>query len=451
MDRDPAVTELTPREVVFELDRHIVGQAEAKRAVAIAVRNRWRRSRLAPEIRDEVLPKNILMIGPTGVGKTEIARRLASLVHAPFVKVEASKFTEVGYVGRDVESIVRDLMEAGVSLARTEALEAVRDRAREMAEEAVLDALLPPGPEGEDSEEDRARRQRTREKLRGLLRAGELDDREVEVHLAERAGRGGEVFGQHGFEQTGIDLQAFMERMMPRRQQSRRVPIREALELKAAEAAEDLIDRDKVTEDARARVESSGVVFIDEIDKIAGDHGRGSGPDVSREGVQRDLLPIVEGSAVPTRHGVVKTDHVLFIAAGAFHVSRPADLIPELQGRFPLRVTLCELGTDDFVRILTEPENALTRQYSALLAADGIDVVFTPDGVRQIAELAMKVNRRDQNIGARRLFTLMEKVLEDVSFRAPDPELTRLVVDAAFVLGRVEGIADDEDLSRAIL
>ncbi|MCU0725726.1 MAG: ATP-dependent protease ATPase subunit HslU [Planctomycetes bacterium] len=443
--------ELTPREIVAELDRHIVGQADAKRAVAVAVRNRWRRARLAPDIRDEVLPKNILMIGPTGVGKTEIARRLAALVRAPFVKVEASKFTEVGYVGRDVESIVRDLMEAGISLARAEALEGVRDRAREIAEEAVLDALLPGAPEGDDGDDERARRLRTREKLRGLLHSGQLGDREVEIRVAERAGRGGEVFGQQGFEQTGIDLQAFMERMMPRRQQSRRVSVREALELKAAEAAEELIDRDRVAEDARARVESSGVVFIDEIDKITADYGHSSGPDVSREGVQRDLLPIVEGSAVPTRHGVVKTDHVLFIAAGAFHVARPSDLIPELQGRFPIRVSLAELGREDFVRILTEPENALTLQYRALLGADGVEVTFTPDGVDQIAAIAMRVNRRDQNIGARRLFTLMEKVLEEVSFLAPDPDLRELVVDSAFVLKRVESIAGDEDLSRAIL
>ncbi|MHC4861504.1 MAG: ATP-dependent protease ATPase subunit HslU [Planctomycetota bacterium] len=448
------MSELTPREIVGELDRYIVGQDAAKRAVAVAVRNRWRRSRLPESIRDEVLPKNIIMIGPTGVGKTEIARRLASLVRAPFVKVEASKFTEVGYVGRDVESIVRDLMEAGVSLVRTEELQAVRDRAREIAVEEVLGALLPTAPEpadAESAERERSRRQRTREKLRDLLLSGELDDREVSIRIRERPGRVGEVFGQQGFEQTGIDFQAFLERMYPRRETDRRVKVVEALKLKEQEAAEDLVDQDQVVEEARRRVESSGIVFVDELDKVAAAYTKGSGPDVSREGVQRDLLPIVEGSTVATRHGAVRTDHILFIAAGAFHVAKPADLIPELQGRFPIRVELTSLSTDDFVRILTEPENALTRQYQALLVTDGVEVRFPEDGVRQIAETATEANRRAQDIGARRLFTVMERLLEEASFRAPDPEMAGVLVDAEFVRSRVRDIIEDEDLSQSIL
>ena len=447
------MSQLTPREIVAALDRYIVGQNDAKRSVAVAIRNRWRRSRLPESIRDEVLPKNIVMIGPTGVGKTEIARRLSSLVRAPFVKVEASKFTEVGYVGRDVETIIRDLMEAGLALVRTEAMEEVREAARDQAVESVLDALLPsrPEPSADADDDERARRTRTRDKLRGLLLAGQLDDREVEVRIRERSGQGGDGFGRQGFEQTGIDLQAFMDRMYPTKETSRRVSVKEALELKAQEAGEDLIDQDRVTEEARRRVESSGVVFLDEIDKVATSHGKGSGPDVSREGVQRDLLPIVEGSAVPTRHGVVRTDHILFIAAGAFHVARVADMIPELQGRFPIRVELTSLGTEDFVRILTEPENALTRQYASLLATDGVLVDFREDGIRAIAEIATEVNRRDQNIGARRLFTIVEKLLEEESFQAPDDALTEVVVDAAFVRSRVGKIAEDQDLAASIL
>ncbi|MEN8150818.1 MAG: ATP-dependent protease ATPase subunit HslU [Planctomycetota bacterium] len=447
------MSQLTPREIVAELDRYVVGQSDAKRSVAIAIRNRWRRSRLPESIRDEVLPKNIIMIGPTGVGKTEIARRLSALVRAPFVKVEASKFTEVGYVGRDVETIIRDLMESGLALVRTEAMDEVKDAARDRAGEAVLDALLPhmPEPAADAEEDERARRTRTRDKLRGLLLDGRLDDREVEVKVRERSSRGSDVFGRQGFEQTGIDLQAFMDKMYPSKETSRRVTVKEALDLKAQEAAEDLIDQDRVTEEARRRVESSGVVFLDEIDKVAISSGKGAGPDVSREGVQRDLLPIVEGSAVPTRHGVVRTDHILFIAAGAFHVARPADLIPELQGRFPIRVELGSLGTDDFVRILTEPENALTRQYASLLATDGVLVDFTEDGVRAIAEIATEVNRRSQNIGARRLFTIVEKLLEEESFLAPDDGLTEVVVDDAFVRARVGEIASDQDLAASIL
>jgi ATP-dependent HslUV protease ATP-binding subunit HslU len=370
------------------------------------------------------------------------------------VKVEASKFTEVGYVGRDVESIVRDLMEAGVSLVRTEELQAVRDRAREIAVEEVLGALLPTAPEpadAESAERERSRRQRTREKLRDLLLSGELDDREVSIRIRERPGRVGEVFGQQGFEQTGIDFQAFLERMYPRRETDRRVKVVEALKLKEQEAAEDLVDQDQVVEEARRRVESSGIVFVDELDKVAAAYTKGSGPDVSREGVQRDLLPIVEGSTVATRHGAVRTDHILFIAAGAFHVAKPADLIPELQGRFPIRVELTSLSTDDFVRILTEPENALTRQYQALLVTDGVEVRFPEDGVRQIAETATEANRRAQDIGARRLFTVMERLLEEASFRAPDPEMAGVLVDAEFVRSRVRDIIEDEDLSQSIL
>ncbi len=447
------MSELTPREIVAELDRYIVGQNDAKRSVAVAMRNRWRRSRLPEELRDEVLPKNIIMIGPTGVGKTEIARRLATLVRAPFVKVEASKFTEVGYVGRDVESIIRDLMEAAVSLVRSEALEGVRDQARDRAKEQILDALLPSAAvlDQNVTEDDRARRTRTRDKLRGLLDSGQLDDRTVEIRVKERAANQMEVFGKQGFEQTGLDFQGFLDRMYPSKESERKVTVREALDLKALEAAEELIDQDRVIEDAKERVESSGIVFLDEIDKVAGDHGKGSGPDVSREGVQRDLLPIVEGSNVSTRHGVIRTDHILFIAAGAFHVSKPSDLIPELQGRFPIRVELRDLETADFVRILTEPENALTLQYTGLLGTDGVSVTFTDDGIQAIAETATEVNRRAQNIGARRLFTLMEKVLEDASFRAPDPSLRTLEVTGEFVRERVADIAGDRDLASSIL
>jgi len=447
------VSELTPREIVAALDRYIIGQDAAKRAVAIAMRNRWRRARLPADIRDEVLPKNIIMIGPTGVGKTEIARRLATLVRAPFVKIEASKFTEVGYVGRDVESIIRDLMEMAVSLVRTEALEEVRDQARERAIEEILDALLPSAAvvDRNVTEEDRARRARTRQKLLGLLEAGQLDDREVEISLKDRPANQAEVFGKQGFEQTGIDFQGFLDRMYPSKESERKVTVKEALELKAQEAAEGLIDQDRAIEDARQRVESSGIVFLDEIDKVAGDYGKGSGPDVSREGVQRDLLPIVEGSNVSTRHGVIRTDHILFIAAGAFHVSKPSDLIPELQGRFPIRVELSDLGTEEFVRILTEPENALTRQYTGLLGTDGVAVEFTEDGIRAIAEIATHVNRRAQNIGARRLFTLVEKVLEEASFLAPDPELTALTVTGDFVREKLEDVAGDENLAKSIL
>ncbi len=447
------MSELTPREIVAALDRYIIGQAAAKKAVAIAMRNRWRRARLPADIRDEVLPKNIIMIGPTGVGKTEIARRLATLVRAPFVKIEASKFTEVGYVGRDVESIIRDLMEMAVSLVRTEALEEVRDQARERAIEEILDALLPSAAvvDRNVTEEDRARRARTRQKLLGLLEAGQLDDREVEISLKDRPANQAEVFGKQGFEQTGIDFQGFLDRMYPSKESERKVTVKEALELKAQEAAEGLIDQDRAIEDARQRVESSGIVFLDEIDKVAGDYGKGSGPDVSREGVQRDLLPIVEGSNVSTRHGVIRTDHILFIAAGAFHVSKPSDLIPELQGRFPIRVELSDLGTEEFVRILTEPENALTRQYTGLLGTDGVAVEFTEDGIRAIAEIATHVNRRAQNIGARRLFTLVEKVLEEASFLAPDPELTALTVTGDFVREKLEDVAGDENLAKSIL
>jgi ATP-dependent HslUV protease ATP-binding subunit HslU len=445
----------TPREVVSELDRYIVGQADAKRAVAIALRNRWRRQQVPDELRDEIAPKNIIMIGPTGVGKTEVARRLARLAEAPFLKVEASKFTEVGYVGRDVESIVRDLCEVGVAMVLEEERRAVRAKAEERAEERLLDALLPvPAPVPGAAAGDPAGGARdTREKLRALLRQGALDAREVEVELEDSGGAAPSIslFTPQGVEEMGMQWKDLLGNLMPRRSRRRRLRVAAAREALQSEEATRLVDMDRVRELAVHRVEQAGIVFIDEIDKIAtASPGRG-GPDVSREGVQRDLLPIVEGSTVQTKHGPVRTDHVLFIAAGAFHAAKPSDLIPELQGRFPIRVELSSLGRDDFVRILTEPRNSLVRQYTALLATEAVALEWKPDGIEAIAEYAARVNEGTDDIGARRLHTVMEKLLEELSFEAPDLGGSHHVVDAGFVRARLEALVRDEDLSRYIL
>ncbi len=452
---------MTPREVVSELDRYIVGQHEAKRAVAIALRNRWRRQNVAPELRDEIAPKNILMIGPTGVGKTEIARRLAKLAQAPFVKVEASRYTEVGYVGRDVESIIRDLAEIAIKMVREEERERVAVRARDAAEERLLDILFPRQskerrravvtPEGQlQADEDDSSHRETREKLRRLLRDGHLDDREVEIEVSAQAMPMVEVFTPQGMEEMGLNMKDLFSQIMPKKTRTRRVKIPEALELLTQEEAGRLVDMEAVTHEAIHRVEQSGIVFIDEIDKIAG-HDAAHGPDVSRQGVQRDLLPIVEGSSVNTKYGAVRTDHILFVASGAFHTTKPSDLIPEFQGRFPIRVELKALSGNDFVRILTEPENALTRQYSALLATEGVELTFTDDAVAALAEMAAQINSRTENIGARRLHTVMERLLEDLSFSAPEMSKQSIRIDAAYVHQRLDPILKDEDLSRYIL
>jgi ATP-dependent HslUV protease ATP-binding subunit HslU len=449
---------LTPREIVAELDKHVVGQAKAKRAVAIALRNRYRRQRLPQEMAEDVAPKNILMIGPTGVGKTEIARRLARLAQSPFLKIEASKFTEVGYVGRDVESMVRDLVEIAVKMVREEREAEVRERAAVAAEERVLDLLLPPPPPtasgfGAGSADEQMAREHataTREKLREQLRAGKFDARMVELDVPQKSMPSFEVIAGSSVEEIGVNLRDMMPGMFQGRTRRRSVPVPEARDILIQEESQKLIDMDGVAKGAIDRVENSGIIFLDEIDKIAGKEGS-HGPDVSREGVQRDILPIVEGTTVNTKHGMVKTDHVLFIAAGAFHVAKPSDLIPELQGRFPIRVELDALGRDEFVRILTEPRSALITQYVALMATEGVELVFTPDAIARIAELATLVNERTENIGARRLHTVMERLLDEVSFHAPDLDGQSITIDPAYVDRMLADIAKSDDLSRYIL
>jgi ATP-dependent HslUV protease ATP-binding subunit HslU len=448
---------LTPRDVVAELDKYVIGQAKAKRAVAIALRNRIRRQRLAPDMADEVTPKNILMIGPTGVGKTEIARRLARLAQSPFIKVEASKFTEVGYVGRDVESMVRDLVELAVDMVRAEKADEVKDKARSAAEERLLDLLLPPTrpvAPGEDHAAAREQAGRTRERMRGQLREGRLDDRVVELDVRENTMPSFEIIAGTSVEEIGVNLKDMMGNMFQGRTKSRRLKVPEAFEHLLSEEQAKLVDMESVSRTAVQRVEQAGIIFIDEIDKIASrDSGTtgGHGPDVSREGVQRDILPIVEGTTVNTKHGMVKTDHILFIAAGAFHVSKPSDLIPELQGRFPIRVELEPLTRDDFVRILTEPRNALVKQYMALIGTEEVTLTFTPGAVERIADFAARVNDITENIGARRLHTVMERLLDELSFDAPDLRQTSITIDEAYVERMLADIVKNEDLTRYIL
>ncbi len=441
---------LTPQEIVEALDKYIIGQDDAKRAVAVAVRNRWRRQQLPEAMAGEVGPKNILMIGPTGVGKTEIARRLAKLVNAPFIKVEATKYTEVGYHGRDVESMIRDLLDLAIHMVREEQSQVVSGEADRLAEERLLDALLPRQESTGDSADEAAQqRQRTREKFRQKLRDGDFEDREVEVVAEEKAMPMG-MMTTIGMDQLDGDMQNFLEKLIPSQTKNRRVPIREARKILHQQACDQLIDRDKVNEMAIRRTENSGIVFLDEIDKIGVTDSR-HGADVSRQGVQRDLLPIIEGSTVNTRNGNVRTDHILFIAAGAFHQSKPSDLMPELQGRLPIRVELNDLTKDDFVRILTQPQNALTRQHIALMATEGLTLTFTDDAVEAMAEIAFEVNRRTLNIGARRLYTIMERILDDLSFHAPERSGEQVTIDADQVRGKLEDIIRDEDVSRFIL
>jgi len=442
-EETPVLDELTPRQIVRELDKYVIGQTEAKRAVAIALRNRIRRQKLEAEMADEVMPKNILMMGPTGVGKTEIARRLAKLSNSPFLKVEASKFTEVGYVGRDVESMIRDLVEIAIDMVREERLNEVGERAERNAEERLLELLMPTQPEPTESTD------RTREKLRERLRAGKLDDRMVEVDVKER-GPTFEVTTPSGIEEMDINIKDMLPGIFGGRTRKRKMRVGEAIDYLIQEEEQKLVDMDQVTRVAIERVERSGIIFLDEVDKIAGREG-GHGPDVSREGVQRDILPIVEGTTVNTRYGFVRTDHILFVAAGAFHVSKPSDLIPELQGRFPIRVELKSLNEADFIRILTEPKNALTKQYQALLDTEGIKLTFTEDALSEVAHFAALVNESAENIGARRLHTILEKLLEDVSFDGPDLKKKSVRVDAAYVRKQLADIVKDQDLSRYIL
>jgi len=456
-DRPINLDTLTPRQIVAELDKYVVGQQKAKRAVAIALRNRVRRQQLPPDMAEEVAPKNIILIGPTGVGKTEIARRLARLSHSPFLKVEASKFTEVGYVGRDVESMVRDLVELAVDMVQSEMAREVAEKAVAAAEERMLDLLLAPPhrPHKSRLEEpgDWAAYDnflKSRERMREMLRAGELDHRQVELEVKETRFPSLEIFSSSGVEELGVNVKDMLGGMFGGQKKRRQLPVAEAMDYLVEEEEGRLIDKEKVARDAIRRVEHSGILFLDEIDKIAGREG-GHGPDVSREGVQRDILPIVEGTTVHTKYGMVRTDHILFIAAGAFHVSAPSDLIPELQGRFPIRVELEPLGEEDFRRILTEPENALTRQYQALLATEEVQVEFREDGVDELARVAQKVNQQTENIGARRLHTILERVLEDISFEAPEQSGRSLVVDRAYVQSQLQDILQNQDLSRFIL
>jgi ATP-dependent HslUV protease ATP-binding subunit HslU len=456
-----ALDDLTPREIVSELDKHVVGQKEAKRAVAIALRNRTRRQKLAPDLAEEIIPKNIIMIGPTGVGKTEIARRLAKLTNSPFLKVEASKFTEVGYVGRDVESMIRDLVEIAIDMIREEKLEDVADKAELNAEERLLDLLLPPTPRGADSTSGGVvleasagghaeSQSRTREKLRQQLREGKLDDRMVEIEVRERNFPSFEIISNQGVEEMDVNIKDMLPNIFGQRTKQRKMKVNEAFEYLIQEEEHRLIDMDQVTRVAIDRVENSGIIFLDEIDKIAGRES-GHGPDVSREGVQRDILPIVEGTTVNTRYGMVRTDHVLFIAAGAFHVSKPSDLIPELQGRFPIRVELQSLTMEDFIRILTEPKSSLVKQYTALLETEGVKLEFTRDALEEVARFAFRVNEGTENIGARRLHTIMERLLDEISFEAPERKGQQVTIDPAYVSKMLADIVKDQDLSRYIL
>ncbi len=458
---------LKPREIVEKLNQHIIGQLDAKRAVAIALRNRWRRQNVTADLAEEISPKNIIMIGPTGVGKTEIARRLAKIDNSPFLKIEASKFTEVGYVGRDVESMVRDLVELSINMVKAEEQENVQAKAADIAEERILDLLLPPrlternvsdmlSDHQEDQtaltlEEEQKKHDASREKMRRWFKEGKFDDKMVELEVSEqRSGPMIEIFSAAGMEDMGLNLKDMLGNMMPQKKKKRNVKVPEALEILEAEEAQKLIDMEKVTKTALERVEQSGIIFLDEIDKIVGGDSQ-HGPDVSREGVQRDLLPIVEGSNVNTRYGMVKTDHILFIAAGAFSGTKPSDLIPELQGRFPIRVELDSLGKEDFIRILTEPNNALVKQYTEMMATEGLKLTFKEDAIASIAEMAEMVNESTENIGARRLYTMMEKMLDDISFDAPDMEKKEIVIDAQYVEEKLNGIIEDQDLSRYIL
>ncbi len=459
-----ALDELTPREIVAELDKHVIGQKDAKRAVSIALRNRMRRQKLTPELAEEIIPKNIIMIGPTGVGKTEIARRLAKLSNSPFLKVEASKFTEVGYVGRDVESMIRDLVETAIENVREEKLEDVADKAELNAEERLLDILLPPSPAPRPAEPVSTAggvvidgnsgltesSNRTREKLRQQLREGKLDERTVEIDVRERSFPSFEIISNQGVEEMDVNLKDMLPNIFGQRTKKRKMKVNEAFEYLIQEEEQRLIDMDQVTRVAIDRVENAGIIFLDEVDKIAGREG-GHGPDVSREGVQRDILPIVEGTTVNTRYGMVRTDHILFIAAGAFHVSKPSDLIPELQGRFPIRVELQSLTMEDFVRILTEPKSSLVKQYTALLETEGVKLEFTPEALEEICRFAFRVNEGTENIGARRLHTIMERVLDEISFDAPEKKGQHFIVDGDYVRKMLSDIVKDQDLSRYIL
>ncbi len=456
--RGEFMASLTPKQIVEELDKFIVGQNNAKRAVAIALRNRWRRQQLPEALRDEVGPKNILMIGPTGVGKTEIARRLAKLSKSPFIKVEASKYTEVGYVGRDVESMVRDLVELSKGMIKEEMEVKVRGKAREQAIERLLDLLLPPPPghagkTGFDSDPNgKQHYDQTREKFKQMLQDGKLDEREVDIDVAEKRTPMIDVVSGAGMEEMGSNIKDMLGSLMPGKTKKRKLKVPEAFKALCQEEAEKLLDEDTVVQEAINRVEQNGIIFIDEVDKIIGRSGQGSsGPDVSREGVQRDLLPIVEGSSVNTKYGIVKTDHILFVSAGAFHSAKPADLIPEFQGRFPIRVELDSLTKEDFIKILTEPKNALVKQYTALLKAENVTLTFKDNAIDQIAEMSAQVNQRTENIGARRLQTIMEKFLEDISFDAPDLEEKNIEIDASYIQEKLKDIIQDEDLSRYIL